>query len=58
MAEETDQERTIRIKAWEDNNKTKPKREEIRDSNDKIIQITEISDDGRVIVTKTNPSGL
>lgn len=39
-------------------NKAKPKFEEIRDSNNKLIQVTEISDDGRIVITKTNLKGL
>jgi len=58
MADETDLERTTRVKAWEDNNKTKPKKTEIKNDNDLTIQTEEISDDGRIVITKTNPNGL
>jgi hypothetical protein len=39
-------------------NAKKPKIEEIRDENNKIIQTTEISDDNLIVITKTNITGL
>lgn len=59
MTEETDQQRIDRIEAQVLDNKSKPKKTTIVDQKTgKVIQTEEISDDGRIIVTKTNPLGL
>lgn len=55
---ETDEERATRIEAQVLVNKSKEKKTEIKDPNNRVIQREEISDDGRIIVTKTNPNGL
>lgn len=39
-------------------NLKRPKKTEIRDVKGKLIQTEEISDDGRIVVTKTNVDGL
>lgn len=58
MADETEQQRIDKIEAQIFANKSKPKKTEIKDSFGRTIQTEEISDDGRIIITRTNPNGL
>lgn len=54
----TDLERQIEKDFFINENAKKPRKQEIRNEQNKLIQIIEISDDNLIIVTKTNPNGL
>ena len=47
-----------RITHTKNKRKNKPRKTEIRDEKDLIIQTIEISDDNLIVVTKTNIAGL